>query len=51
MLDKEERKTGTSSAPCLAAGKFVPSVGRAVVVFFLDFKLSACSVRCMLSSE
>jgi hypothetical protein len=31
VLDKEERKTNTASAPCLAAGKFVPSVQRFVV--------------------
>ena len=28
VLDKEERRTSTASAPCLAAGKFVASVER-----------------------
>jgi len=31
VLDKEERRTSTASAPCLAAGKFVPSVERVMV--------------------
>jgi hypothetical protein len=31
VLDKEERRTNTASASCLAAGNFIPSFERVVV--------------------
>ena len=40
MLDKEERRTSTASAPCLAAGKFVPSFEHVVVGLSFFFLLT-----------